>query len=179
VTQRCPVPARALACPAPQQTSAPATIRFAAVCQKWEDYHLHQFYVGETVYGEPDPGMRGMGFDRRDERRAYLNKMAPTVGSKCAYQYDFYDFGDSWGHTILVEKILEPEPDARYPRCLTGRRACPPEDCGGIWGYYQLIETLKHPSDPEYAEMREWVGDDFDPEAFSLAETNADLAALG
>jgi hypothetical protein len=128
VTQRCPVPARALACPAPQQTSAPATIRFAAVCQKWEDYHLHQFYVGETVYGEPDPEMRGMGFDRRDERRAYLNKMAPTVGSKCAYQYDFYDFGDSWGHTILVEKILEPEPDARYPRRLTGRRACPPED---------------------------------------------------
>jgi hypothetical protein len=113
--------------------------------------------------------------DIRDERRVHLNQAAPTVGSKFVYEYDF---GDSWEHTILVEKILEPEPGAHYPRCLTGRRACPPEDCGGAWGYAQLLETLDNPSDPEYAEMREWIGDDFDAEAFSLDEINASLKTL-
>ncbi len=89
-----------------------------------------------------------------------------------------YDFGDSWEHVILVEKILAPEPGAQYPRCLAGRRACPPEDCGGIWGYEELLETLQHPESPDYAEMREWMEADFDPEAFSVEEVNEEFSAL-
>ncbi|HKS71099.1 MAG TPA: plasmid pRiA4b ORF-3 family protein, partial [Ktedonobacterales bacterium] len=89
-----------------------------------------------------------------------------------------YDFGDDWRHAIRVEKILPPEPGAQYPRCLTGKRSGPPEDCGGIWGYAELIETLQNPEREDYEEMREWVGDDFDPEAFSVETINAALRQL-
>ncbi|HEU0026810.1 MAG TPA: plasmid pRiA4b ORF-3 family protein, partial [Ktedonobacterales bacterium] len=149
--------------------------RIIQAAMGWEDQHLHQFIVGDRVYGPAIPGLDEAGIDARDERRARLNEVAPREGSKFIYRYDF---GDDWDHMVVVERILEPKPDARYPRCLAGRRACPPEDSGGIWGYEQLMETLKNPSDPEYAEAREWVGEDFNPEAFSLDEANTDLATL-
>ncbi len=159
----------------PGSTTLAGLHHIIQVAMGWEDYHLHQFSIGGVIYGAPEPDLDDLAFEMKDERRARLDKVAPEVGSKFTYQYDF---GDGWDHTILVEKILEPEPGVQYPRCLAGRRACPPEDSGGVWGYDELIQTLKNPSDPEYAEMREWVGDDFDPEAFSLDDVNADLAAL-
>jgi pRiA4b ORF-3-like protein len=149
--------------------------RIIQAAMGWQDQHLHQFIIGDRVYGPATPGLDEAGIDARDERRARLNEVAPREGSRFIYRYDF---GDDWDHIVVVERILEPDPSARYPRCLAGRRACPPEDSGGVWGYEQLMETLKNPGDPEYAEAREWVGDDFDPEAFSLDETNADLASL-
>jgi len=145
------------------------------VAMGWDDDHLHQFEIGGRAYGVPEDDMFGMGFDIKDESRTRLYKVAPTEGSKFDYQYDF---GDDWEHAILVEKILPPEPDAQYPRCLTGRRACPPEDCGGIWGYYQLLETLENPDASDYADIREWVGADFDPEAFSVDGVNEEFAML-
>lgn len=145
------------------------------VAMGWENYHLHQYFVGQTVYGEPEPEAAFLGFDMRDERRARLSQVAPSEGDKFVYQYDF---GDGWDHTVLVEKILAPEAGATYPRCLTGRRACPPEDCGGIWGYYELLEVLNDPNHPGYAEMREWAGGDLDPAAFSVDDTNAALSHL-
>lgn len=149
--------------------------RIIQAAMGWENQHLHQFIIGDHVYGPATPGLDEAGIDARDERRARLNEVAPREGSKFTYQYDF---GDDWEHAILVERILEPEPGARYPRCLAGRRACPPEDSGGVWGYEQLMETLRNPGDPEYAEMREWVGSQFNPDAFSLDETNAELESL-
>lgn len=149
--------------------------RIIQAAMGWEDAHLHQFIAGGIVYGPSEPGLDDVTFEMKDERRARLFQIAPTEGSKFTYEYDF---GDGWEHTILVEKVLEPEPGVQYPRCLAGKRACPPEDSGGVWGYDQLIETLKNPSDPEYAEMREWMGENFNPEAFSLDEINADLEAL-
>jgi hypothetical protein len=149
--------------------------RIIQAAMGWQDQHLHQFIIGDRVYGPATPGLDEAGIDARDERRARLNEVAPRVGTRFIYRYDF---GDDWDHIIVVERILEPEAGARYPRCLAGRRACPPEDSGGIWGYEQLMETLKNPGDSEYAEAREWVGDAFNPEAFSLEETNADLASL-
>lgn len=161
------------------QTPGPVTLaelhRIIQAAMGWEDSHLHQFIAGGIVYGPSEPDLDDATFEMKDERRARLSQVAPTEGSKFTYEYDF---GDGWEHTILVEKILEPEPGAHYPRCLAGKRACPPEDSGGVWGYVDLIETLKTPDNPEYAEMREWVGENFNPEAFSLDEINADLEAL-
>lgn len=159
----------------PGSTTLARLHRIIQAAMGWEENHLHQFAAGDTVYGAPEPVQDDAAFEMRDERRARLDKVAPTEGSKFTYQYDF---GDGWDHAIVVEKILEPEPSARYPRCIAGRRACPPEDSGGIWGYDQLIETLQNPGDPEYDEMREWVGGDFNPEAFSLDKVNSELAAL-
>jgi hypothetical protein len=100
----------------------------------WEDYHLHLFSAGGETYA--DDRVEGPLGDRpKDEDRARLDKVAP-LGARLRYEYDF---GDGWEHDIVVEKILPPEPAVTYPRCLTGRRACPPEDCGGPWGYARLL----------------------------------------
>ncbi len=145
------------------------------IAMGWSDYHLHQFEVSGAYYGVPDPDYKSMGFDMRDEKRLKLNQAAPAEKFKFRYEYDF---GDSWEHEIVVEKILSPEAGLHYPRCLTGKRACPPEDVGGVWGYDSFLEAIKDPGHPEHEEMLEWVGGDFDPEVFGLEEINEALGRV-
>jgi hypothetical protein len=84
-----------------------------------------------------------------------------------------YDFGDSWEHEVLVEKVVPAEKGrGRYPLVTAGKRASPPEDCGGIPGYYQLLEVLGNPRHPEHEEMLEWCGGEYDPDEFDLQEVN-------
>ena len=78
----------------------------------------------------------------------------------------------------MVEKVLPVAPEVDYPVCLAGKRACPPEDCGGIWGYAQLLEALSDPQHLEHEEMCEWQGGSLDPEAFDLEEINQRLHSL-
>lgn len=138
----------------------------------WWDAHLHQYIVGHTYYGRPDPDY-GFDMDMEDERKVKLNQIAPAEKSRFIYEYDF---GDSWEHLIVVEKIFPPEQGVRYPRCIKGKRACPPEDVGGVWGYQSFIEAITDPNHPEHEEILEWWGDDFDPAAFDLEEVNDALA---
>jgi hypothetical protein len=145
-----------------------------AVMMGWADYHLHQFVVGETYYGMPDPDYEGF-LEMRDESRVKLNQI--VTGEKFKFHYE-YDFGDSWLHNLLVEKILPPEPGQQYPVCIKGRRACPPEDVGGVWGYDTFLEAIQNPDHPEHEDYLEWVGGEFDPEAFDLDEANEALRAL-
>lgn len=130
----------------------------------WTDSHLHQFIVGPTYYGVPHPEFPD---NTRNERSVRLDQVAAEGGT---FLYE-YDFGDGWLHEIKVEKVLPAEASVRYPRCLAGKRACPPEDCGGIPGYEHLLEVLREPRHEEYEEMREWLPEGFDPEAFGLAES--------
>jgi hypothetical protein len=87
-----------------------------------------------------------------------------------------YDLGDGWAHRIRVEQIVDPEPGGRYPVCLGGERACPPEECGGPAGYGRLLATLADPADAHHEETREWLGlepgREFEPERFDLDEAN-------
>ena len=85
-----------------------------------------------------------------------------------------YDFGDSWEHKIQLEKILPGEKGVEYPICIKGKRACPPEDCGGVWGYAELLEIIKDPKHEEYEEMMEWLGEEFDPDHFDVKEVSFD-----
>ena len=142
------------------------------VVMGWENCHLYQFEVGGQYFGEPDPY-----FDRaiRSARATPLRRVAPQVGNTFIYEYDF---GDSWSHKLVVEKVLAPLEGVSYPRCLAGNRACPPEDCGGIWGYAELLDIIRKPRHPEYARMREWLGGEFDPEAFDLRAVNDALTFL-
>ena len=94
------------------------------------------------------------------------------VPAKFVYEYDF---GDSWEHELLVEKILPPEKGAHYPRCIKAKRACPPEDVGGVWGYDDFLEAIQDPDHPDHEDMLEWVGGEFDPEAVDLDEINETL----
>lgn len=140
----------------------------------WENYHLHQFIVGGTYYGKPHPDYDAF-FEMKDEKEVRLNQIAPREKFKFIYEYDF---GDSWEHELLVEKILPPEPDVHYSRCIKGKRACPPEDVGGVWGYDSFLEAIQNPDDSEHEDMLEWIGGEFDPEAFDLDEINEALRRI-
>src|SRR6266511_457612 len=108
----------------------------------WDNYYLHVFSDGRVNYGIPDPELAF-----RDERKATLHDLIPREGGRARYTYDF---GDDWEHEILVEKLLVAEPGLRYPLCVAGEGACPPEDCGGAWGYAHLREVLADPASEEH-----------------------------
>ena len=146
--------------------------RVLQVVMGWEGAHLHQFLAHGVSYGTPHPDC---GFEVTNEKNVSLQQVVSRVKDKLIYEYDF---GDSWDHELLVEKILPLEAGKPYPICLTGKRACPPEDCGGIWGYASLLAALRAPEHPEHDEMGEWVGGEFDPEAFDLDEVNQELHRL-
>jgi hypothetical protein len=138
----------------------------------WENAHLHQFFVdGHNLTDRTT--LEEVGYGGADVAKTRLDKFVQQEGQKFVYEYDF---GDSWEHELLLEKILEPEAGASYPRCLKGKRACPPEDCGGFWGYQMLLEVLQDPEHPEHDDLLEWVDEEFDPEAFDLAGVNQMLA---
>jgi len=139
----------------------------------WLDYHLYQFTIANFVYGIPDPEDDDWGMPVDDSRKIRLNKLLSREKTKIRYEYDF---GDGWVHHILVEKIIPPAPGVNYPVCLAGKRACPPEDCGGIWGYEELLDIIGNPRHKEYKEMMEWLGGSFDAEEFDLESINEALS---
>ncbi len=168
------------------------------VVMGWGNYHLHQFVV-PNIQPKPtreelasldwqaryekltmcrdrcwsDPRMEVEGAE--NEKKVKLCEMAPAVKSKFIYEYDF---GDSWEHQIEVVKISPPAEGVKYPVCLAGELACPPEDSGGVWGYYEKLEVLKNPKREDYKDTFEWMGDNFDPEHFNLKKVNAALSKL-
>lgn len=138
----------------------------------WHNYHLHAFLIGRMTIEGPEDRMSS---EDTEEDRIRLQDIAPAAGMKFKYEYDF---GDDWQHTILVEKQLPRAEGTKYPVCTAGRRACPPEDCGGSWGYGELLETLADPESGDHNEMMDWAGGEIDPEQFSVEEVNARLRFL-
>jgi hypothetical protein len=138
----------------------------------WEDYHLHMFTADGVEYGVPSPDdWRPV----RDERRVKLRQVLFEPKDRLVYEYDF---GDSWEHQIVLEKVLPPDAKQPVPFCAGGKRACPPEDCGGTWGYAAFLEAISDPEHPEHSEYQEWIGGTFDPEVFNRDEVNAELSVL-
>lgn len=138
----------------------------------WTNSHLHEFEIAGRRYGIPDPDWPGQRVT--DEARGMLFRLVKQ-GDRFGY---LYDFGDNWAHEIAVEKITSAEPGVRYPRCLTGQGACPPEDVGGLWGYEEFQVALADPAHPGHDERREWVGGEFDPHGFDPAEADRALEWL-
>jgi len=122
----------------------------------WENYHMHEFeavnHSTEEIITIKTPEWEQLIAD-------FLDMDNPLA-------HYIYDFGDSWGHIIELENIVPVEKDVNYPICINGKGACPPEDCGGVWGYEELLEIIKNPDHEEYEEMLEWVEENFDPEYF-------------
>ncbi|MBN2490667.1 MAG: plasmid pRiA4b ORF-3 family protein [Planctomycetes bacterium] len=135
----------------------------------WMGGHLHQFVVGERFYGTPDPDF---GMDIESAQRVRLADVLSEPGEKIVYEYDF---GDDWVHDVRLERVLRAAPGTRYPVVVAGKRACPPEDCGGIYGYTDFLAAIRDPEHPEHEELLEWCGGGFDPEAFDLELANARL----
>ncbi|MBV9208053.1 MAG: plasmid pRiA4b ORF-3 family protein [Actinobacteria bacterium] len=142
------------------------------VAMGWQDGHLHVFSTPVKDYGMP-----GSDLGYADERRATLGEVLGRPGASMRYTYDF---GDEWEHDIVLEKILPPGPGTAVPSCLAGKGACPPEDCGGAWGYASLKEVLADPDHDEHEDLLDWLGLDsaaeFDPSEFRLEDRNAQLS---
>lgn len=128
----------------------------------WEDCHMHEFEVGEVHIGLPPPKNFFAGDrPRLDERKA---RLVDVLDHRRKFSY-WYDFGDDWWHEIAIGK--EDAGGSGGPRLLAGEGACPPEDCGGPYGYAELLQVLAHPKHPEHRNLRQWAGD-FDPQRFDL-----------
>jgi hypothetical protein len=143
------------------------------VCLDWTNSHLHDFEVGAERIGERDD--EGLHEYDADEKRVKLSQLVSRGTKRFVY---VYDFGDHWTHAIEIEKEVPSAAGIHYPRCLTGKRAGPPEDCGGPFGYAHLLTVLSDPAHKSHEEMTEWVPEDFDPEIFDLALINEELEAL-
>jgi len=133
----------------------------------WHGGHLHAFEGAGARYAMPEPEWPD---DDLDERRFRVRDVLPHVGSKLRWDYDF---GDGWEHDVVVRKIGPGKSGVEYPICLSGRMACPPEDCGGPMGYADLLHVLADPAHPEHDEMREWAPPDFDPADFDVRLTTS------
>ena len=132
----------------------------------WHDGHLHAFTIGGEQFGD-----RHSVDDVADENRVTLNGLLRSPVVRFAYTYDF---GDNWEHTVAFEKSEPVVEGVSYPICITGKRNCPPDDCGGVWGYEEMLAILANPT---HAERIDWIGEEFDPDEFDLELANTMLAA--
>jgi hypothetical protein len=136
----------------------------------WTNSHLHHFRVKDQLYGDPmllQENFEDMEYE--DSTTTRISDILPETGRRFRFEYE-YDFGDSWNHEVLFEGVVRADPKAKYPLCLEGERACPPEDCGGIWGYPDFVEAIQNPDHERHEELLEWVGGRFDPEEFDPAK---------
>lgn len=135
----------------------------------WENSHLFEFNIYGYRIGE-------LALDDEDYNDGLIDSTTKTLDSiiidvKKYFEYT-YDLGDSWDHEIFVEKFVPIDEKMQYPICIAGKLNCPPEDCGGIWGFYDLLKIIKNKKDPEYKEMLEWLGGQYDAEYFDKEIVN-------
>lgn len=148
----------------------PDLARVLQVVMGWEGHHLHQFVAGGMYFGSGDEETSRFTI-------AYERVTLEQIAREGVEFEWHYDFGDSWSHRVVAERVAEPE-QARVPICLDGARACPPEDCGGTDGYSELLRVLADPDDDDHADLLEWLGGGFDPEPFDLKVVNERLRFL-
>lgn len=140
----------------------------------WDNDHMHEFLIGRKRYGMMIPDDFGFSDSTVDESIVRLNGVAKP---KAKFQY-LYDFGDNWAHEIVIEREIKSESNERLVSCTAGENACPPEDCGGVYGYENMLKILADDQDDEYSDIKEWLGDDFDPTQFDLKSANQAVAEM-
>ena len=142
----------------------------------WRNCHLHQFTIEGQLYGQNSDSDFGPPIldesEGEDEAKYTLTDF--KFGEKDKFHYE-YDFGDGWEHYVVVEKVLPVEPKQDYPMCIEGKRACPPENCGGPWAYGDFLDSIENSDHPEHEEMLDWVGGEFDSEDFDVDTVNGQL----
>lgn len=138
-------------------------------CMGWTNSHLHQFIKNDVIFTHKSPELDYDDTIQVDYKNIKLSDLLKKEKERIIYEYDF---GDGWEHDIILEKILAFDKDTRYPVCLDGEMNCPPEDCGGAFGYSDLLDILKNPDHEEYESYIEWLGGEFDPEYFDKKKVN-------
>jgi pRiA4b ORF-3-like protein len=150
--------------------------RYIQAAFGWWDYHLHQFEIDGVTYRQPAPDGDDFDTDFEDETDVLLSKLLPKSAKRSRWTYE-YDFGDGWGHEVLFEGFPPIDPKAKYPICLEGERACPPEDCGGPSGFGDYLAAIADPEHEQHAEMLGWRGP-FDPEAFDAKKATREMRKM-
>jgi hypothetical protein len=139
----------------------------------WTNSHLNHFRIDGQFYGDPllmQENFQELGYE--DSTTTKVSAILPKSGKRFRFEYE-YDFGDSWQHEVLFEGVVRAEPGQRFPLCLEGARACPPEDVGGVWSYADFVQAIADPEDERHEQLLGWVGGPFDPEAFDPAVATA------
>lgn len=139
----------------------------------WQDYHLWAFEAGEQRYGIPDPDWPEGGV-----RAAKSTKLGALLDRGVRELIYTYDMGDDWRHIVTVEWIGDGAEGKRYPRLVDGARRCPPEDVGGLPGFEAFLEAISDPAHEEHADVLEWHGGPFDPDAFDPVQARLHVAAI-
>jgi len=135
----------------------------------WTNSHLHQFEIADARYTDPRFIIGDFDdFGAIDYSGIHISDLVSKHGSELRMGYE-YDFGDGWRHDVVLEKVTESEPGAKYPRCIDGARACPPEDVGGVYGFADYVAAITNPNHREYGDLLEWNGP-FDPAQFDAAK---------
>jgi hypothetical protein len=142
----------------------------------WMDCHLHHFEIENPQTGFVEEiGIPGEeGWEELDTLPGWDRKISKYFSNTIKKAHYLYDYGDCWEHDIKLEKILPKDPKSKYPLCTGGKRACPPEDCGGVWGYSEFLEIIMDPNHERYEEMTDWLGGNFDPEHFDMNKVRFD-----
>lgn len=142
----------------------------------WLDYHLHHFEIinPKTSIKEEIGIPADEGWEEMDILPGWELKISRYFSENNKKANYLYDYGDCWEHNVQLEKILSRNPNSNYPICVAGKRACPPEDCGGTSGYADFLEIIMNPSHEQYEEILDWVGGHFDPEHFNINEIEFD-----
>lgn len=141
----------------------------------WTNTHLYEIRAGDVSWSTPSSDT-GWADDFLDAGKARLVDVLEDVGVK-KLRY-IYDFGDGWQHTIKLERLVDAEPGALYPRLIAASGRCPPEDVGGPWGYAELLEAIHDPKHQRHADLKEWIPDDFDPNDPGTDTLAAEVAML-
>jgi hypothetical protein len=142
----------------------------------WTNSHMHQYRKNKIYYGKVDKRVEAdFGFEVLDEKKFKILQVLDKLKAKLIYEYDM---GDSWEHILVLEKILPEDDKIKYPVCLDGAMACPPEDSGGIPGFYNFLEIIGNPDNDEYDEMMKWSGGEFNPDEFNLHAINHSLQRM-
>lgn len=144
-------------------TTLPALHKILQTVMGWTNSHLHHFVVDGEVYSEPDEDNE---IEYIDYRKTRISDVMDSVNDEMTYEYDF---GDGWEHTLILEKVIDSDPDMKDPVCLAGERNCPPEDCGGAYGFMEILKNLNH---EEYETWKTWVGEEYDSERFDINMVN-------
>jgi hypothetical protein len=141
----------------------------------WLDYHLHEFRIGDKLYGVPAP-------DGEDDGRKVLHdkliKIEALIAKGCDRFEYVYDFGDAWTHVVEIKHVAEGDPKVKYPRYVAGARRGPPEDVGGFPGYYEFVKAIGNKRHREHKQMLEWHGGPYDPDDIDLLNARLRLGAI-
>jgi hypothetical protein len=145
------------------------------IAMGWDNYHMFEFKINNYSFGTPYDDLNFAQAKLIDASDVSLDEV--LINPKQTFDY-IYDFGDNWTHKIVFEKSILQDNKLIYPVCIDGELNCPPEDCGGIPGFYNMLDIITRKRHPEKKNMLEWLGGHYDPSHFDIALINSDLITL-